>query len=174
METELLPNYSRFYLRSNPFPYVSVPDEEPSFYYDQEQALRNMLRVLSSTHATGNSNHAVLVGTYGSGKSHTLKHLVSRVKTQINHSNKKAIAFYVPHPGVGIIDVYRTVITQLGPSVFAKLASLVDDQSHYQFEIYRPIRMISQKSNEMLNVEMAYRRKARHLSEKQAGGRKKY
>jgi hypothetical protein len=152
METELLANYSRLYLKGNPFPYVSVPDEEPSHYFDQEAALKCLLRVMASTHTTGSSNHAVLVGTYGSGKSHTLKHLAEHVKNELNRSNRKAIAFYVPHPGLGIIDVYRSIVAQLGPNAFAKLSSFVDERSHYQFELYRPIRVISQKSNEMLNA----------------------
>jgi hypothetical protein len=152
METELLTNYSRLCLKGNPFPYVSVPEEEPSYYFDQEAALKCLLRVLASTHATASSNHAVLVGTYGSGKSHTLKHLAERVKNELNRANRKAVAFYVPHPGLGIIDVYRSIVAQLGPNAFAKLSSFVDERAHYQFELYRPIRVISQKSNEMLNA----------------------
>jgi len=34
----------------------------------------------------------------------------------------------------------------------SKLSMFVDDQSHYRFELYRPIRIISQKSNETLNA----------------------
>lgn len=151
-ETQLVLNYERLLLTQNPFPYVSVPDEEPAIFYDQEKALRNLTSVVSSTHATGSSNHAVVVGSYGSGKSHTLKYIGRFINKELNKRPKRAVAFYIPHPGAGILDIYRTIVTDLGPSLISKLSNQVDDESHYQFELYRPIRMISQKGSDTLNA----------------------
>lgn len=152
-KTELILNYEKFLLTQNPFPYVSVPEDEPSLFFDQEKALRTLAHVVESTYATEFSNHAVVVGTYGSGKSHTLKYIARYVNKQISKQpKKKAIAFYIPHPGTGILDIYRTIITDLGPTVVSKLSTFVDDRSHYQFELHRPIRIINQKSMEALNA----------------------
>ena len=151
-QTQLILNYKRLLLTQNPFPYVSVPDEEPTIFYDQEKALRALTSVVSSTHTTGSSNHAVLVGSYGSGKSHTLKYIGRFINKDLNKRPKRAIAFYIPHPGAGILDIYKTLVTELGPAVISKLSNHVDDESHYQFELYRPLRIISQKSSDTLNA----------------------
>jgi hypothetical protein len=151
-ESQLVLNYGRLLLTQNPFPYVSVPDEEPTIFYDQEKALRTLTSVVASTHTTGSSNHAVVVGSYGSGKSHTLKYIGRFINKELNKKSKRAVAFYIPHPGAGILDIYRSIVTDLGPSLISKLSNQVDDESHYQFELHRPIRMISQKSSDTLNA----------------------
>ena len=152
-KTELVLNYEKFILTQNPFPYVSVPDDEPSVFFDQEKALKTLTHVAESAYSTEFSNHAVVVGPYGSGKSHTLKYIARYVNKQLAKSPKKrSIAFYIPHPGAGILDIYRTIIAEMGPTSISKLSSHIDDKSHYQFELHRSLRVMSQSTPDTLNA----------------------
>ncbi|MFQ6086031.1 MAG: BREX system ATP-binding domain-containing protein, partial [Candidatus Bathyarchaeia archaeon] len=115
-------DYSRYFLTKNPFPYTSVPEERPVLYVDQERAARRLSDVLSSTITTGRSSHAILVGPYGSGKSHTLLYVRDIVTRQFASSGGRAFACYISRPGTDYLHIHRSFLRELGLETVADLA----------------------------------------------------
>lgn len=106
-----LRDYSPYFLERNPFPYTQVPEEKPVIYVDQEKVLGKLSDIISTVYSTGRSNHAVVVGPSGLGKSHTLKYIQKMIGEQIGG---KALSCYISSPGQDFIHVYRSFIQRLG------------------------------------------------------------
>jgi type II secretory pathway predicted ATPase ExeA len=102
-------DYSRFGLEENPFPYSPVPDDDPEIYCGQEHATRKISNTVSTMLSTGKSNHLVITGKYGNGKSHTLKYTRSLVRDRDD-----VIVGYVAQPGKGFGDIYHEFMYDLG------------------------------------------------------------
>jgi Cdc6-like AAA superfamily ATPase len=80
-------DYSKYGLMGNPFPFSGVPDENPNVYIGQEEVLTKINGVLSSTVLSAQSNHIILTGSYGNGKSHTLKFIKSHIREQFSEKS---------------------------------------------------------------------------------------
>lgn len=116
-------DYSKLGLSDNPFPYSGVPEEEPHIYVDREEAIKAVNNVLSTTISTGKSNHIIVTGAYGSGKSHTLKYVRSEIRRQFTtNSEKKVCIGYVSQPGETFLDIYREFVYDLGYDFIRKIA----------------------------------------------------
>lgn len=116
-------DYSVFGLQTNPFPYAGVPDEHPSIYVGQEDVIERINSVLSSTVVSGQSNHLIITGSYGNGKSHTLKYIKSHIKD--NYSKKREILLcigYVSQPGETFLDIYTKFMYDIGYNFIKKLS----------------------------------------------------
>src|SRR5207249_7445358 len=108
--------FNKFFLTRNPFPYVSVPEDEPRIYFDQVAALERIKGALGSSAETGSSNHIVIVGPYGTGKSHTLKYIASMLNGGQVTGKGKALGVYISHPGTSFVDIYKEIVLRLGYS----------------------------------------------------------
>lgn len=109
--------YEKYSLKSNPFPYVGVPDETLSLYTNRKQELKMISEVIKVS-LGGTSAHIVLVGSYGNGKTHTLKYIKNQMQSQLQNS----IAVYIANPGEKLHSLYSNFVYEFG---FDQLESLV-------------------------------------------------
>lgn len=117
-------DYAPYFLTQNPFPYTPVPDDRPTLMVDQERAMGRLLDVISTARNTGRSNHAVIIGPYGSGKSHILKHLQSVIEERFART---MLACYIPTLGRDFLHLYRSFMADLGMSRLSELAKVAED-----------------------------------------------
>lgn len=120
-------DYSQYNLSENPFPYTPIPSSEPDIFVNQENVISQLINVVSTTYVTEHSSHAVVVGPYGSGKSHTLRYLEKLIKESIREEpDRKTLSCYIPSPGSGFIHIYRDLIERMG---LAKLEEIAAESS---------------------------------------------
>lgn len=110
-------DYKTYGLKRNPFPYVGVPEDNMPIYADRKQELRVLEEVIRSS-LQGISCHAALIGSYGNGKTHTLKYLRMQIESQL----EDAIGIYIASPGDRILSLYSNFMYEFG---FQRLEELV-------------------------------------------------
>lgn len=116
-------DYSKYGLEGNPFPFSGVPDEHPSVYIGQDDVLEKINSVLSSTVLSAQSNHIIVTGSYGNGKSHTLKFIKTHLRDQFSERSQTPICVgYVSQPGENFIDIYTKFMYDLGYSFVKHLS----------------------------------------------------
>jgi len=116
-------NYDVFGLNANPFPYSGIPEQVPNIYVGQPEVMGKVSAVLSSVFSTGHSNHLILTGSYGNGKSHTLKFIQAQIQNKFfEGSALKPVAGYVAQPGESFLEIYQDFIYDLG-STYLKACS---------------------------------------------------
>ncbi|WP_440955296.1 BREX system ATP-binding domain-containing protein [Methanosarcina sp. Mfa9] len=116
-------DYTKFGLCGNPFPYSGVPDEDPEIYVGQEEVINSINIVLSTSVMNKKSNHLIITGTYGNGKSHTLRYIKYNInKKFINIDGSKACAVHISKSGGDFLDIYRELIYDLGYDFIKKRA----------------------------------------------------
>jgi len=101
-------DYSVLGLRNNPFPYTGVPENAPEVYYDQVEVINAVNNLLDIIISTGKSNHLIITGAYGNGKSHTLRYIQSEITTLSANHEVKVCVGYVSQPGESFLDIYRS------------------------------------------------------------------
>jgi len=99
---------TEYNLKRNPFPNVGVPDEPVSIYTDREEELRVIEDAIKGT-LRGGSSHVVIVGSYGNGKTTTLKFAKGQIEQQLPDS----IAVYLSNPGETFLEFYRNFMYEL-------------------------------------------------------------
>lgn len=110
-------DYERFNLEQNPFSYSPVPEDDPQVYTGQDQVKSALANVLGTAISTGKSNHLVITGKYGNGKSHSLKYAKGIVRSQSD-----SIVGYVAQPGDSFLDIYHEFMYDLGYEFFRELS----------------------------------------------------
>ena len=140
-------NYRQLFLARNPFPYVAVAPEKASVFFDQSGLINRVVREIKLSARNKRSNHIVLIGPYGSGKTHTLKYIEYLIEER-KIGGRRALAVYIPHPGSSLVTLYRAVMRKLGYGWFFKVASQVGPKDIYASEVYRVISMLSEPSKE--------------------------
>jgi len=108
----MLRDYSRFFLKANPFPRVPIPDEEPKIYVGQEHVIKGLLDTCLYVYKTNMSDHAVVIGPYGSGKTHTLLYMRARLKEMFKNGTYKPIIVYVSNPGHSFVNIYSAIMKE--------------------------------------------------------------
>ena len=124
--------YSIYFLSENPFPIVPIPEEYPRIFGANHEALQRMTWQLKKVAKTSRPIHVVLVGPYGSGKTHLLRYLA----TEINQNIEGGLGAYVPHPGPGFISIYRRFIDSLSYDRMRKLSKSADERKLKETIIY--------------------------------------
>lgn len=99
----------KYNLRKNPFPNVGVPDSLTPIFCDRERELKIIEGAVVGT-LQGSSSHVVIVGTYGNGKTATLR----CVENQIREQRSDAIPLYLSYPGDTFVEFYRNFVYELG------------------------------------------------------------
>ncbi|MEM5854597.1 MAG: DUF2791 family P-loop domain-containing protein [Candidatus Aenigmatarchaeota archaeon] len=110
-------SYKAYGLKRNPFPYVGVPEDAVSLYADRKKELKIIEEVIKSS-LQNVSCHAALIGSYGNGKTHTLKYL----KRQIENQLEDVVVIYISNPGDRILSLYSNFMYEFG---FHRLEELV-------------------------------------------------
>jgi hypothetical protein len=113
----LAKKYDKYGLKSNPFPYVGVPDEALSLYTDRKRELKTIEEVIKAS-LSGMSSHIVLIGSYGNGKTHTMKYIKKQLESQVQNT----LAIYVATPGDRMLSLYSNFMFEFG---FERLENLV-------------------------------------------------
>jgi len=108
--------YEEYCLECNPFPYVGVPDETLSLYADRKRELK-MIEEVIKVSLRGTSSHIVLVGSYGNGKTHTLKYIKQQLESQVPDT----VAVYSATPGEKFLSLYSSFIYEFGFDQLEKL-----------------------------------------------------
>lgn len=112
-----LRNYEFYGLERNPFPYAGIPEEAVSLYADRRKELKIIEEVIKSA-MHDFSCHAALIGSYGNGKTHTLKY----IKRQIEEQLENVVVVYISNPGDRILSLYSNFMYEFG---FHRLEELV-------------------------------------------------
>jgi hypothetical protein len=120
-------DFSKYYLLSNPFPSVLVPQEAPDIFVDRKEVMRQAEHILRRCLEKGESSVMVVVGDYGEGKTHILNYLRARINaTMSTRLGDKGIAAYVT-PGRRILDLYQYFMSELGLDFFLSLLRSLPD-----------------------------------------------
>jgi len=110
-------HYSLLGLKTNPFPRVPIPSYPPQVTFDTQGIVKRILWEAQYTCETGITNVVVIVGPYGSGKTHYM--LAAVAKLENAHD---VLTVYVPSPGKSVLTLHRAYIEALGPDRLSKLA----------------------------------------------------
>lgn len=117
-------NYENFFLKRNPFPPLGVPENFPLFTIDREEVIRKFQYAVSDLRKTGASVLTMLVGQYGSGKSHLLLQFKQSINSQLLNQNSGMLAAYVKNPGDEFRHVLITMMDNIG---LQRLAEIVNN-----------------------------------------------
>jgi len=102
-------SFAKYNLKKNPFPNVGVPDDSVSVYSDREKELHTIEDAIVGT-MQGSSSHVVIVGSYGNGKTATLKFIKGQIEKQLSN----AVSIYLSYPGDTFLEFYRNLMYELG------------------------------------------------------------
>ena len=115
-------NYGQFYLKRNPFPAIGIPEETPSITVDRETVLKRFQNVIWELLRTDESIITVMVGEYGSGKTHLLRLFKKSVNTQLLGS-EGTLAVYIKTPGEDFSYFFYGFIDDIGLDLLTQLCS---------------------------------------------------
>ena len=122
---------SEYGFKENPFPLT--PDYRVTNWAGREDTKRLLLDVVQSVLVTdtGLSEFVILLGTFGAGKTHSLRYLSTLINEIEPHVyNSKAI--YVPKvqiaPKISFLSIYFQIIQELGNDFLKNLASGIKDK----------------------------------------------
>ncbi|MEM2112074.1 MAG: DUF2791 family P-loop domain-containing protein [Candidatus Bathyarchaeia archaeon] len=101
--------YEKYGLKCNPFPYVGVPDENLSLYTDRKRELKMIEEVVKAS-LNGASSHIVLVGSYGNGKTHTMRYIKKQLEKQVQNTQ----VIYLSTPGDRFLSLYSSLMFEFG------------------------------------------------------------
>lgn len=114
-------NYDRFYLRRNPFPAIGIPEEALSITVNRETVVKRFQNVTRELLDTGRSIITVMVGEYGSGKTHLLKLFKKSVNTQLL-SFEGTLAVYIKTPGDDFSYFFYGFVDDIGLDLLSQLS----------------------------------------------------
>lgn len=117
-EKERTPPYETIGLHANPFPGTPVPEEEPHFLFARDKIAKDVARIIVRGVLDHDPQHFVIIGKYGTGKSHILKYFKRTANARFFPSGE-AVAVYVIHPGRNFSELYRNLILQFSPDFFS-------------------------------------------------------
>ena len=101
-----MPKYN---LKRNPFPNVGIPEDCICVYTDRKKELGIIEDAIRGT-LRGSSSHVVIVGSYGNGKTATLKFVQGEIEQQLPNG----LALYLSNPGESFIDFYSNLMYEIG------------------------------------------------------------
>jgi Cdc6-like AAA superfamily ATPase len=98
-------------LSSNPFPWgAGVPLTDVSFFANKKEFREKIEGLVSETIDNKKSSVYIIFGRYGCGKTHTLRYM----RHIITEKQQDAYAIYINNPGERFLDLYRSVINEIG------------------------------------------------------------
>jgi hypothetical protein len=123
LRTPMRRDFSDFFLERNPFPTLGIPEELPVITVDREGIIEQFKNAVFTVLDGKKSILTVLVGEYGSGKSHLLKVFKQNINAQILSRNNGTIAGYVKSPGENFRDFVLAYMDNIGREILQELAS---------------------------------------------------
>lgn len=113
-------DYTSFFLKRNPFPAIGVPGDTILITVDREPIIKRFENVIAELLGNEASIITVLVGDYGSGKSHLLKFFKQEVNRQLLSRESGTLAAYIKSPGEDFRDFFLGFIEDIGRSLLTK------------------------------------------------------
>lgn len=120
-----LRNYASVFLEKNPFPSIGIPEDNPPLTVDRDTIVLHFQDVIAHLYQDGSSTVTVIVGDYGSGKSHLLKVFKHSVNSQLLQLDAPTLAIYVKSPGRNFLDLLYTAVDDIGKSVLSDYSDKV-------------------------------------------------
>ena len=127
--------YSFLGLKTNPFPRIPIPSYPPQVTLDTQGVVKRILWETRYTFETGITNVVVVVGPYGSGKTHHMLAAIADLEKVHN-----VLTVYIPSPGKSVLTLHRAYIEAVGSDRLSELASgndkvdrvlrLLEDEEH--------------------------------------------
>jgi hypothetical protein len=109
-------------LTRNPFPSSTIPEDIPLITVDRESEIRHFKDVIGRLYQDGGSTTTVLVGDYGSGKSHLMRIFKNSVNAQLLQSDEPCLAVYVRSTGRNFSDFFFAFVDDVGKSFLSELS----------------------------------------------------
>ena len=106
-------DYSSLFLKRNPFPASTVPEEIPQFTADRTEEKKQFKEAISDLIHDNKSSVTVYVGEYGSGKSHLMRAFKHVVKQQLFNFEKGVFPIYIKTPGRNFLDFYHEAVEDI-------------------------------------------------------------
>jgi hypothetical protein len=122
LKTPTRRNFDEYFLERNPFPTLGVPEEIPLITVDRETIIEQFKNAIFTVLDGKKSILTVLVGEYGSGKSHLLKVFKRNINEQLLSTNAGTLAGYVKNPGDEFRDFVLAYIDNIGRDILQELA----------------------------------------------------
>ena len=118
--------YKSLGLQRNPFPGTPVPEDEPTFLFARGTVAEEVAKRIVRAIRERDPQHFVVLGQYGSGKSHILKYFKHEINARF-FPEGKSVAAYVNHPGKNFQEFYRNLIEGLSLDFFGSLYRRFED-----------------------------------------------
>jgi hypothetical protein len=118
-------DYTKFFLQHNPFPSLPIPQESPPITADRVAPIKKFKDSVAELTNTGVTVITVVVGEYGSGKSHLLRIFKRNVNSQLLSLDKGMLAIYVKTPGNDFTDLLFGFIDDVGKSLLTEYARVM-------------------------------------------------
>src|SRR5438128_5665506 len=112
--------YKSLGLERNPFPGTPVPEDEPNFLFARESIGDDIAKRTVRAILEHDPQHFVVLGQYGSGKSHLLKYFKHVINARFLPEGR-AVAAYINHPGKNFQEFYRNLVEGLSLDFFGSL-----------------------------------------------------
>lgn len=125
LKREKARDYTPFFLKGNPFPSVGIPGETILFTVDREPVIKSFQNIIGEFLNTEASNITVLVGDYGSGKSHLLKLFKQSVNTQLLSRENGTLAVYIKSPGEDFHHFFLELIVNIDWPLFVEYSEAI-------------------------------------------------
>ena len=115
-----------FMLPYNPFPPSGIsPDvpEAPPLRNQEGQEIDLLIRgfIMSAYRDRAATQGLVVIGTYGTGKSHLLQLVHNQISRYLGSGEEKALSIYVQRPRVEAQDLNREILRSLGEDTVRKM-----------------------------------------------------
>lgn len=115
-------DYSRFCLTMNPFPATPIPEEIPPITVDREAIIGHFQDIVANAYQDSRITVTVIVGDYGSGKSHLLKLFKRSVNSKLMSAEQGCLAVYVRTPGRTFSDFFFNFVDDLRVTTMTSLS----------------------------------------------------
>lgn len=115
-------NYSRIFLTKNPFPATPIPEDTPPITVDREGIIAHFQEIIANAYEDARITVTVIVGAYGSGKSHLLKLFKKSVNGKLMTDEQGCVAVYVRTPGRSFLDFFSNFVDDIRASTMTSLS----------------------------------------------------
>lgn len=128
LKDEARKDYSIYFFDKNPFPSLTVPEEDPRITADRHESIKQFKDKMNGLRLHDESSVMVFVGEYGSGKSHLLRVFSSAVIEQLDNPKDGVFPILIKSPGRNFLDYFIEAINGIGLSRMVRVSNqIVED-----------------------------------------------
>lgn len=107
--------YNFYGLSRNPFPKIASAPPKPEFIVFPEKDLERIENSIAGSFINNEFGGTVIIGEYGSGKTHTLRYVESKINEELVEVNKEsAIAIYAENPHSSLSELVSSLMESFG------------------------------------------------------------